>query len=184
MEKTAPNELLTGPRILLRRYELGDAANLFATIEADRARLRTFLPWVDLIQHVSDEEAYIRSSVLQWMEHKIFDYGIFSPDTGEYLGAIGAHTISWPDARVELGYWLSSRAEGKGLITEAVGLLEKELFRLGFHRIEIRCNDVNARSFAVPKRCGYQHEGTLREDVLEHGVRRNTMVWGKLQPSV
>jgi ribosomal-protein-serine acetyltransferase len=180
MDIAFPQERFEGSRIVLRRYELADAEAMFAAIEADRPRLRTFLPWVDLIRVPADEETYIRSAALQWMEGRLFDFGIFARDTGAYLGNIGVHTISWIDERAELGYWLSSAGEGKGLMTEAVALIEAELFRLNFHRIEIRCNDANARSAAVPRRAGYVHEGTLREDVIEHGQRRNTMVWGKL----
>jgi ribosomal-protein-serine acetyltransferase len=174
VDYVSPAERLEGPRVVLRRYEVGDADRMFATIDADRARLRTFLPWVDLIRSAEDELTYVRSAALQWMEGKLFDFGIFAHEGGAYLGNIGAHTISWADDRAELG-------EGKGIMSEAVGLLEAELFRLGFHRIEIRCSDQNARSAAVPRRAGYVHEGTLREDVFERGVRRSTMVWGKLR---
>ena len=181
MEKAFPAELLLGSRIALRKYEGNLAPTLFAAVDADRARLRTYLPWVDLIQQVSDEEGYVRRTALEWMEGRAFDYGIFALEGGAYLGNIGAHTISWEDDRCEIGYWITGPAEGKGFVAEAVQLLEAELFRIGFHRLEIRCNVLNERSAAVPKRCGYHLDGVLREDVMEHGHRRNTMVWGKVR---
>ncbi|RZA07025.1 MAG: N-acetyltransferase [Proteobacteria bacterium] len=181
MEKVFPTETLAGPRIELRKYDISHAAAMFAAIDGDRARLRSFLPWVDQIKAPADEEAYVRSSALQWMEGALFDFGIFGRADGSYLGNIGVHSISWPDDRAELGYWLSSAGEGQGLMAEAVGLLEAELFRIGFHRIEIRCNVLNEKSAAVPKRCGYELEGTLRQDTIERGARRNTMIWGKVR---
>lgn len=181
MDIKSPEERLEGPRLILRRYELADAAHLFETIEADRARLRAFLPWVDSIRRPEDEEDYVRSSALRWLEGKVFDFGIFTRDGDTHVGCLGVHTISWPDERAELGYWLTAAGEGHGYMSEAVALVEAELFRLGFHRIEIRCNDNNERSAGVPRRAGYVHEGTLREDTVEHGERRNTMVWGKLR---
>lgn len=181
MNKTFPSELLPGTRIKLQKYELDLAPVLFAAVNADRARLRTYLPWVDLIQKESDEENYVRRTAVDWMEGRAFDYGIFARESGAYLGNIGAHTISWEDDRCEIGYWITSAGEGKGFVSEAVQLLEAELFRIGFHRIEIRCNVLNERSASVPKRCGYHLDGVLREDVMEHGHRRNTMVWGKVR---
>lgn len=181
MEKMFPADRLVGARILLKQHELPLALTIFQKVEQDRARLGQFLPWVEQIKTEADEANYIRSTFLQWQEGKAFEYGIFLKDTMEYLGNAGAHTISWEDDRCELGYWLSSAAEGKGYMAEAVGLLEVELFRLGFHRIEIRCNSRNLRSAAVPKRSGYVLEGVLREDVVELGERRDTMVWSKLK---
>lgn len=178
MQKTVPQEILTGTRFELRRHQAEAAPLIFAAVCADRERLRLFLPWVDGTRKLEDTEEYLRLSAVQWEESRTFDYGIYAG--AAYLGNIGVHTISWEDDRAEIGYWLTGEAEGKGYATEAVGLLEKELFRLGFHRVEIRCNARNARSAAVPKRCGFTLEGTLREDVWENGARRDTMVWSKL----
>jgi ribosomal-protein-serine acetyltransferase len=180
VEKLYPAERLAGVSVILKTHELALAGPMFSRVDTDRERLGLYLPWVTLVKTVADEENYIRSTFLHWQDGRAFEYGIFLKDSLEYLGNIGVHTISWDDERCELGYWLSGAAEGKGYMVEAVGLLEAELFRLGFHRIEIRCNSRNARSAAVPKRCGYVLEGVLREDMMEQGARRDTMVWAKL----
>jgi RimJ/RimL family protein N-acetyltransferase len=154
---------------------------ILAAIEKDRARLEKFLPWVPLMRIAADEENYLQRAVVQWDEGAVFDYGIFLPETGAYIGNVGVHNISWPDDRCELGYWLTAAAEGQGYMTEAVQLLETELFSMGFHRIEIHCNRLNERSAAVPRRCGYALEGILKENVLEMGKRRDTMIWAKVR---
>jgi len=181
VEKLYPAERLVGARLVLKTHELELAGPMFKQVDSDRERLGLYLPWVALVNSIADEENYIRSTFVQWHEGRAYDYGIFLKDSMEYLGNVGAHTISWEDERCELGYWLTGSGEGKGYMAEAVGLIEAELFRLGFHRIEIRCNSRNARSAAVPKRCGYVLEGVLREDVVEQGARRDTMVWAKLR---
>jgi len=58
-------------------------------------------------------------------------------------------------------------------------MLQAELFRLGFHRIEIHCDPENKRSAAVPYRLGYAHEATLKDHKIEGGRRRDTMLWAK-----
>lgn len=178
MNKRYPHEIVRGPRIELRKHELSVAKEMFRLVDADRVRLGRFLPWVAGMHSVSDEEEYVRFSHVEWGEYRLFDYGIFLE--GYYLGNCGVHTIDWENERCELGYWLAGGFEGKGIMTEAVGMLEREMFRIGFHRVEIHCDPENFRSAAVPQRCGYQLEATLRDHKLEGGKRRGTLIWGKL----
>ncbi len=180
MVRNHPHEKLEGARIWLKKLPSEAAKEIYELVDADRTRLGRFLPWVVGIHSVADEEEYLRISDEQWNCYEFFDYGIFLKSDGRYLGSAGAHTLSWENERCEIGYWVAGAFEGKGLIAEAVGLLEKEIFRLGFHRIEIRCDPNNPRSAAVPRRCGYDLEGVLRDQVVENGKRRSTMVWAKL----
>ncbi|RYZ76591.1 MAG: hypothetical protein EOP06_31165, partial [Proteobacteria bacterium] len=66
MERKSPQEILSGFRIELKKYDLSQAEAMFTAIDADRTRLRSFLPWVDQIKTSADEEAYVRASALQW----------------------------------------------------------------------------------------------------------------------
>lgn len=181
LTKQSLRERLTGKMIELRKHELEKANTIYESITKDKSRLQRYLPWVEYMSSVADEENYIRKTALDWLDGTYFDYSIFRLSDGAFVGCAGVHNISWNDAHAELGYWVTSEGEGKGYVSEAVRLLEEELFRVGFHRIEIRCDKNNERSAAVPQRCGYQHEGTLREDKVEMGVRRTTLVWGKLR---
>lgn len=183
MQKNYPKEFIEGERIFLRRHELATAPAMFACIDADRVRLREFLPWVDGTKSAKDSEEYIRHSHVGWQDQKIFDFGLFRKTDRAYLGNVGVHGIDWSDERAELGYWISGQGQGQGFISEAVGLLEQELFRLGFHRIEIHCNTLNRRSSAVPKRTGYALEGMLKDHGFVNGKRRDLEIWGKLRRS-
>ena len=66
-------------------------------------------------------------------------------------------------------------------MSEAVSALEAACFELGFNRVEIRCSSLNTRSASVPKRLEYCHEGTLREEMIENGKPRDTLVFAKLR---
>lgn len=61
---------------------------------------------------------------------------------------------------VEIGYWLASSFVGRGLITRAVRLLTAEAFRLGAGYVEIKHDERNVRSGAVPARLGFTQVGT------------------------
>ncbi len=63
-----------------------------------------------------------------------------------------------------LGYWMGERHAGRGLMREAVGLLQGFVFEVeNLHRIEAACLPTNARSIALLERTGFRREGYLRK---------------------
>jgi RimJ/RimL family protein N-acetyltransferase len=79
-----------------------------------------------------------------------------------------------------LGYWIAQKYVGLGLVSEAVQALEKECFKVGFHRIEIRCSSRNAKSAYVALRNHYRLEGYLKDEVIENSQFRDTLIFAKL----
>lgn len=184
MEKKYLAEFLDGERIYIKKHDVELAQTMFDYVQEDRERLERFLPWVEFINTVEDEKNYILSTHERWSGFTYFDYGIFLKDGDVYLGNIGVHSIRWKHNCAELGYWILGKFEGQGYMSEAVKIIEKHLFKVGFHRVQIRCSDLNDRSSGVPERCGYVYEGTAREDAIEKGEYRNTKTFSKLDKEV
>lgn len=180
MKKKEFPKLIASARLELRKHVPELAETMYRYVDQDRARLRIFLPWVDKTLSVEDEADYIKMTHAAWEKGTFFDYGMFARETGAYMGNVGVHNIAWQHDRCEFGYWILSNFEGTGFVAEAVGALEKVCAGLGFHRMEIRCASHNPRSAAVPKRLGYALDGTLREDSIELGCYRDTLVFAKL----
>lgn len=178
---TPPPEVIRTPRLILRRHDPALADRMFQCVDQDRERLARFLPWVDFVTTVDHEQTYISRTQEDWEARRMFDFGIFTREGDTYLGNVGVHHLAWSNARCEIGYWLVGSAEGGGYMTEAVAGLERELFGLGLHRIEIRCSSLNHRSAGVPERLGYRLEGTLREALVERGAFRDVRIYGKLR---
>ncbi len=174
---------LASERLILRQHDPSLADIMFRCVDEERERLRVFLPWVDGTRTAEDTRAYIQKTRDGHADGTQVGYGLFDPRTGEYMGNAGMHAIQWEHRCIELGYWILGRFEGKGHMSEAVRLLERACFDLGFHRVEIRCSSANARSAAIPRRLGYTLDGTLRENAIEHGQYRDTLVFGKLSPT-
>ena len=84
----------------------------------------------------------------------------------------------------EIGYWLRTSAAGKGIMTEAVALLETYAFEeLGANRIEIKAAESNQRSWMVAVRCGYQLETTMKNTRrIKNGNLDNTVIYVKTSP--
>ena len=90
------------------------------------------------------------------------------------------HRIVWSVPSFEIGYWIRTRSEGAGSITEATALLAAFAFdSLHAQRVRIRCDAANKRSAAVPQRLGFTHEATLRNEARRgDGSLRDTFEFG------
>ena len=88
-------------------------------------------------------------------------FGIWSRDEAELMGVIGVHPA--PHRReVEIGYWLTASARGRGLAAEA---LRAMMGRLALchpdRRIVAECHPGNVRSLALLERSGFVATGRM-----------------------
>lgn len=180
MAHPRPAEEIRTERLVLRRLKATDAKAVFRAIDTNREHLSPWLPWLDKTHTIADMQFTIELWHDSWESGVAYDFGCFSL-LDEFLGRCGLHSIDWSVPRGEFGYWLVKKAEGQGILAEALTALEREFFRLGFERLEVRCDTLNQRSFRVPERLGYVHEGTLHREVRHRGQLRDTMVWAKLR---
>lgn len=181
MDPKSLSPRLESNRIILQKHDTVLAPLMYSLIDRDRDRLQEFLPWVPKMKSKHDELQYILSTHERWKEGTLFDFSIIKKDDQSFMGTIGVHTINWETRSCELGYWILSKHEGQGFITEAVRELEKHLFEKGFNRIEIRCDPRNIRSSRVPIACGYIFDGHFRQDSTHFGIARDTWVFSKLK---
>jgi ribosomal-protein-serine acetyltransferase len=168
-----------GEGVELRLLDERDAAALFALIDANRARLREWLPWVENEQSAEGTWRFLRAARRQLDDNRGGQYAIW--EHGQLAGVVGQHPIDWGNRAGALGYWLGGAYEGRGLVTRACRTLVSYAFRdLGLHRVEIRAALANRRSRAIPERLGFRQEGILRdaEWLYDHYV--DLVVYGML----
>lgn len=177
--KRPPDEIRT-ERLFLHKHRLDEAKDHFAVINKERERLGKWMPWVEKTQKSEDTLRNMEISHTDWENRSVFDYTVKTLD-GEFIGRLGMHRLDWSIPRGEVGYWLKEKAEGKGYLHEAITALEKEFFKLGFERLEIRCDPLNIRSFKVAQKLGYKLEGVLEKNIRCNDILRDTMVWAKLR---
>lgn len=146
----------------LRLLELRHAEPLYALIEANRAYLRNWLPWVDGTRSPEDSRTFIESTRHQLAADAGFQAGIWHQD--RLAGIIGFHALNRLHRSTSIGYWLDADMQGKGLMTKACEALVRHAFDdLGLNRVEIRAAVDNRKSRAIPERLGFQQEGVLRD---------------------
>jgi len=175
-------EELRGKRIVVRPYRESDAQELFEAIAESRDHLRPWLPFADEHQTIDESRHWIIQQMAHWLLRDDLALSIWELSTSRYLGGTGLYPHDWGIGYFEIGYWIRVSAEGHGYITEAVRLLtDYACENLKANRLEIRCNELNARSAAVPKRLGYILEGCLRNHLAtSNGRLRTTLVFSMI----
>ena len=170
-----PGVLKAGRGLELRPLSLRDARTLCALVDANRERLRRWLPWPDANRTVQDSRAYIQGVQARARRGQARAYGLWWKEN--LVGVAGFVWIDAANLSAGIGYWLAESAEGRGLMSAAVAALLRHGFRdLKLNRIEIRAGVRNRRSRAIPERLGFRHEGTLRqaerlpERLVDHAV--------------
>lgn len=174
-------ERIEHPRFVLRRRDEADAPQLHEVVLRNLDHLRRFMPWAWSEPRTLDERVErMRASREHFLRGEDWEFGIFSADETRLLGSIGLHHGAAPGT-MEIGYWLDEREEGRGIVTEATRLLTNlALTRLGASRVEIRCDVLNERSGAVPRRLGYALADT-RDEVYK-GRPRTAQTWVRTEP--
>lgn len=171
---------LRGERVLLRPYRESDAADVQEAVAESRDHLRPWMPWYNEHQTVEASRDWIIHTMAQWLLREAISLSIWdAADPNRFLGGIGIHPPDWEIGYFEIGYWLRASAEGHGYMMEAVRLLTDFCFKeLHANRVEIRCDERNTRSAAIPRRLGFTQEACLRNDTMTtDGSLRNTLVF-------
>lgn len=83
-----------------------------------------------------------------------------------------------------LGYGLDQRAQGRGVMTEALrAVIDYAFTTLKLHRIKANYTPTNRRSGAVLKRLGFVVEGYARDYLFINGAWRDHVLTALLNPA-
>lgn len=163
----------------LKLLEERHAPAVFAVVDRERQHLRRWLPWVDRTTAVDDTLGFIRTSLQQFANNEGLVAGIWHED--EFAGTVGTHKIDWLNRRVEIGYWIAAKFQGRGIVTDACrALIDHAFHEWELNRVEIHCAEGNMKSCAIPKRLGFAFEGVLRQSQLLDGGYLDTHVYAVL----
>lgn len=152
----------------LRPWSVDDTDALLAAVEASRAELKRFMPWAH--EPVTRAQEYRLIAGFQASYHAGDEYifGMFS-ESGEVLGGTGLHPrVALNPSALEVGYWCHSAHAGRGVTTLAVRMQIALAFdRFGCDRFQVMHDEANDASRRVTEKCGFIHEGTMRNATAE-----------------
>ena len=158
---------LFGP-YALRRLHAEDAADIFRSIDTQRPYLGRWLPFVAETHCVEQSEAVVAGMLADTANP------VFTLRSGNaFAGLIGFKSADGTTRTIEIGYWLRSEFQGKGIMTAAVRTLCETAFaQMGMRRVEIRCGTGNLPSNRIPQRLGF-----LRSHVEAQGEQLSDGEW-------
>lgn len=148
------------------------AAPLFQALAADPdERAWTYLaygPFADAAAYA----AWMRTTCVG--DDPLF-FAIVEPEADEPIGVAAYLRIAPAAGSIEVGHLLySHRLRQRPAATEAMYLLMRHAFELGYRRYEWKCDALNAPSRAAAERLGFVHEGLFRQAIVTKGRNRDT----------
>jgi ribosomal-protein-serine acetyltransferase len=148
-------------KVAMRVLVENDADELFTLTDSNRAYLRRWLPWVDLVTSVDDSRSFLETVTAQREQGRGPTFGILCD--GVLAGVVGFVPIDRVNRIGEIGYWLAEHAQGRGVMTQCCRFVIRYGFlTLDLNRIQIAAGTENYESRAIPERLGFTFEGILR----------------------
>jgi len=144
-------------------------------VTTERAYLSKWLPWANN----ANDEAFFLSFITQSLQ----DYAQGKSMTctliyqGTVVGNISFNSINQQLKKVEIGYWLSEKYQGLGIMTKAVSfLIEYAFSELSMDKVEICAAVENGPSRRLCERLNMTLEGivsnyeNLHNDIVAHAI--------------
>ena len=102
-------------------------------------------------------------------------YAIVERSTGGAVGVASYLRIDPANGSIEVGHLqFSPRLQRTIAATEAMYLMMKQAFDLGYRRCEWKCDALNAGSRRAAERLGFTFEGVFRQAVVYKGRNRDS----------
>ncbi|WP_442599740.1 GNAT family N-acetyltransferase [Neobacillus sp. D3-1R] len=160
-------------KIYIRYLVDSDAEELLKIRLENRNFFQTFEP-IRLDSHFTYEEQLreIRKATSDIENDRGYTFGIFLYNTNKLIGRITlSGIVRGPFQNANLGYYLSQDQNGKGYVTEVVGLIvEKAFEELNLHRIQAAVMPKNIPSKRILEKNGFKREGYSQKYLNINGV--------------
>ncbi len=121
-----------------------------------------------------------RSAFNDWLNNHAansdpYFFTVIDRASGDVQGILSLMSIVPAQGRIEIGHVTFGAAMQRSpKSTEAVYLLARESFALGYRRLEWKCNNGNARSKYAAERLGFSFEGVFRQHMVVKGKKTET----------
>ena len=155
--------------VLVRPCRETDGALVFEAVAESLGTLVPWMAWCSAAYSLADAEQWVRETIAGRDAGTAFEFIITDGD-GELYGVCGLNGIDAVNRRANLGYWVRTRSQGRGIATEAVRQLVRwTAANTDLIRLEVVVAEGNTASLRVAQKAGAIVEGTLKSRLLLHG---------------
>jgi [ribosomal protein S5]-alanine N-acetyltransferase len=165
-------------RLTLRMLGASDADQLFALRSDPIVMLHVDRP---LANTVDDAAALIGKVGAGIANNESIHWAITEKGNDALIGLIGFWRIVKEHHYAELGYMLAPSHWGRGIMSEAIGVMLPVGFgTLGLHRVEAITRPQNIASIRALEKNRFVREGHFREDTFWNGAYHDSLHFGRL----
>ncbi len=166
-------------RIILRRYEIDFVPFLLeAAIESSGGEFTRWMPWCHKDYSAVESENFINSSIKNWNNQTEYDYAIFDEQNNIFFGGVALNLFNPHRKLTNLGYWVRTGSQQRGIAHTATRLLAKTAFEdLDLNRIEVAMAVENYASQKTAEKSGAKREGILRKLLSIGGVQHDAIMF-------
>lgn len=158
MPSFADKPTIRGQRVVLRPIVASDADAMWHDVHDDEANRLTGTHG-DITRKQIDAWCASRSE-----QDDRLDLAAADPETGEWFGEVVINEWDADNQSCSFRIALAASARGRGLGTEATGLIVDYIFdELGINRVELEVYAFNPRARAAYERVGFRTEGRRRQ---------------------
>jgi RimJ/RimL family protein N-acetyltransferase len=172
-----PDRLQAG-EIELRRWHSDYLDEIIAAGESSYVELHRWRAWAQTMPTREAMDAVIADGVAAFEADREWQSVLREVASGEVVGGAGLHRRADPDG-LEIGYWVRTDRTGRGYATSSARALTDAAFAssLGNERVEIRTDQANAASAAVPRKLGFRLVLEEDRDILASGHTGRGFIW-------
>jgi ribosomal-protein-alanine N-acetyltransferase len=164
--------VLEGERVVLRLGSAGDVPAVVAYFRENLDHLRHAMPRPSESFLTEDHwRRQVARNLEELRADRAIRFFVFFKETGAVIGTVNFTQIQRTPAHAcNLGYGIARTFEGRGLMSEGLGLGLEFMFReQNLHRVSANYKPTNARSGRLLRRLGFQVEGYARDYLLLDG---------------
>jgi RimJ/RimL family protein N-acetyltransferase len=172
--------MIYSERIRLRGVEKEDLPNFVAWMNDPEVieGLLVFWPMSSV-----DEARWLESLGGREQPEKPLAIDARDGEDWKHIGSCGFHNFEWKIRTAEIGISIGDKSVwNQGYGTETVRLMLQTGFEtLNLNRIYLHVNANNPRAIRSYEKCGFVHEGRLRQAVYQHGSYQDLLVMSILR---
>ena len=159
-------------KLILRKYEIGFVPLLFeAANESKGSEFSHWMPWCHENYTIEESREFIEKTVENQKDETQFGYAIFDAETDKFLGGTGLNQPNENHKMYNLGYWVRTSQQNRGIASLATKMLARSAFEdlPELNRIEILSAVENIPSQKAAEKSGAVREGVLRSRLVIGG---------------
>lgn len=148
--------------VTLRPFRLEDSAQLYEAVRESLINLKPWMSWAHDAYAQQDADDFIGITRARWEEKTLYAFAIVDTKNNELLGGCSLSHKHPIYHYCNLGYWVRTSYQGKGLAGRAAKLAAQFGFEHGgIIRAEIVIARDNEKSIRVAEKIGAHFEGIL-----------------------